>query len=310
MEKGKTLLYVITGSQGSGKTTLLHNMINSLKGKRLAVIQNGKGRGDLLEDKDIQLVEIAKDKLLSSQLDEGLIEILDRLIKKDLDFIFIERPAFEDSTSLINLLRARKPLNKKEVSLSGVILLVDLTNFNLNQGELEAGDKLTKKVKLANLIVLTKGDLISQEKLKLAIKKIKEINPKSPIKIAVKGEMDMDFITRGLIEGEEEISPSGDKELVRIKFTRKISHGDLFNFISDIKSSCSFIRGRVFIIETGWNELRIKGLDNEVKELDEGGSFSFLDLYLKEKTSLKSIELAWFDNTHLEMEMGVISEIE
>ena len=78
--ENKTQLYVLTGFLGSGKTTILLKLLDSLKGKKVGIIQNEFGKlgidGTILRNDDIQMVEINRGSIFCSCLKLSFVQAL------------------------------------------------------------------------------------------------------------------------------------------------------------------------------------------------------------------------------------------
>uniref|UniRef100_A0A8C0C5W3 CobW C-terminal domain-containing protein n=1 Tax=Balaenoptera musculus TaxID=9771 RepID=A0A8C0C5W3_BALMU len=148
---------IITGYLGAGKTTLLNYILTEQHSKRIAVILNEFGEGSALE-KSLAVsqggelyeewLELRNGCLCCSVKDSGLRAIENLMQKKGkFDYILLETTGLADP---------------------GIITVVD-SKYGLNHLAEEKPDGLineaSRQVALADIIILNKTDLVSEEDL-------------------------------------------------------------------------------------------------------------------------------------------------
>ena len=98
--ENKTQLYVLTGFLGSGKTTILLKLLDSLKGKKVGIIQNEFGKlgidGTILRNDDIQMVEINRGSIFCSCLKLSFVQALAEMAEHEFDYLFVESSGLGD----------------------------------------------------------------------------------------------------------------------------------------------------------------------------------------------------------------------
>uniref|UniRef100_A0ABI7ZDC4 Zn regulated GTPase metalloprotein activator 1 n=3 Tax=Felidae TaxID=9681 RepID=A0ABI7ZDC4_FELCA len=159
---------IITGYLGAGKTTLLNYILTEQHSKRVAVILNEFGEGSAVE-KSLAVsqggelyeewLELRNGCLCCSVKDNGLRAIENLMQKKGkFDYILLETTGLADP---------------------GIITVVD-SKYGLKHLEEEKPDGLineaSRQVALADIIIINKTDLISEEDLKKLRTTIRSIN--------------------------------------------------------------------------------------------------------------------------------------
>ena len=182
---------VITGFLGAGKTTLIRNMIENAKGKRLALIINEFGDvgvdGEVLKScgdencTEEDIVELANGCICCT-VAEDFIPTMEKLLSRDErpDHIIIETSGLALPQPLVRAFNW--PEIKTEVTVDGVVTLVDAPavsegRFASNEARVQSqrelddaldhetplGELFEDQVNCADLIVLTKSDLIDEQ---------------------------------------------------------------------------------------------------------------------------------------------------
>ncbi len=182
---------VITGFLGAGKTTLIRNLIESANGKRLALIINEFGDvgvdGEVLKScgdencTEDDIVELANGCICCT-VAEDFIPTMEKLLSREQrpDHIIIETSGLALPQPLVRAFNW--PEIKTEVTVDGVVTIVDAPavsegRFAANEHQVQAqreqdealdhetplGELFEDQVNCADLIVLSKTDLIDEE---------------------------------------------------------------------------------------------------------------------------------------------------
>ncbi|MBL4908365.1 MAG: cobalamin biosynthesis protein CobW [Sneathiella sp.] len=199
---GKIPATVITGFLGAGKTSLIRNLIENANGKRIALIINEFGDlgvdGDLLKGcgdetcSDDDIVELANGCICCTVADDFLPTIqylLDR--EKRPDHIIVETSGLALPKPLVRAFGW--PEVRTQVTVDGVITVVDgpafrdglfASNPEAVQEQREADENLNHdspleelfedQLNCADLIILNKSDLLSEDELASAEAALKE----------------------------------------------------------------------------------------------------------------------------------------
>ncbi|VCX42739.1 unnamed protein product [Gulo gulo] len=174
-------------SKGAGKTTLLNYILTEQHSKRVAVILNEFGEGSAVE-KSLAVshggelyeewLELRNGCLCCSVKDNGLRAIENLMEKKGkFDYILLETTGLADPGAVASMFWVDAELGV-DIYLDGIITVVD-SKYGLKHLEEEKPDGLineaSRQVALADIIIINKTDLVSEEdlsKLRTAIRSI------------------------------------------------------------------------------------------------------------------------------------------
>jgi G3E family GTPase len=192
-------VYVLTGFLGSGKTTLLQRLLGHLRkeGGNVVVMMNEMGEEDV-DGEQLQGFGFPVKKMLDGciccsirgEMTEGLKEILAGLKP---DQIIIETTGVADPIDVVDALTHPELVESLEVK--GLISIVDASRFLELNSRFQSSGALVKtirnQVKYADLILLNKIDLVTEEVLAKVKAKLNELNPLAPIHPTLHSEMDL-----------------------------------------------------------------------------------------------------------------------
>ena len=152
---------IIGGYLGAGKTTLVNQMLRQADGQKLAILVNEFGElpidEDLIEAQDDELISIAGGCIccsFGSDLNAAMLELA-KLSPRP-DHVVIEASgvalpgAIASSISLLS-----------EFSVDGVCVLADCLTLLSQLADDYIGDTVSRQISDADLIVLSKADLVS-----------------------------------------------------------------------------------------------------------------------------------------------------
>ena len=191
---------IITGFLGSGKTTLVNRLLRRPEMNRVAVIVNELGEigvdNDLVQVSSEQMMLLNNGCLccvLRGDLQETLRELF---IKRrngeiiDFDRVVIETTGLADPAPVMQTL-ITDSLLLEQYRLDCMVTLVDAVNA---PGQLVQFTEPVKQVALADRLVVTKSDLVTEKQLQALTGRLQEINPRAPVKVALNGEIDLAFL--------------------------------------------------------------------------------------------------------------------
>lgn len=188
---------IITGYLGAGKTTLLNYILHEQSEKKIAVILNEFGEGSALE-KSISVgsegalyeewLELRNGCLCCSVKDNGVKAIENLMAKRGkFDYILLETTGLADPGPIATMFWLDKELGS-DIFLDGIITVIDtkhcLEQINDNTANLvqlgfddgQPNNAAIRQVCLADLILLNKTDLASEEILKKTKDLIHKLN--------------------------------------------------------------------------------------------------------------------------------------
>lgn len=277
---------VVTGFLGAGKTTLLRHLIETLDGKRLAVIVNEFGDvgidGEALKAcgvancPDENIIELANGCICCTVADDFL-PALDRILSLEppVDHILIETSGLALPKPLVKAFQW--PSVKARVTVDGVVAVVD--GLALAEGRvandhdaleaqragletLDHDDPVEEvfedQVACADLIVLTKADLLDAAALEAAKARVAEHLPRAvKIVTAENGRLDPAVLTGLGLAVEDDI----DSRHTHHDHEEDHDHDDFDSFVVDIAEirDPEALARRISETAAAEDVLRIKG---------------------------------------------------
>lgn len=194
---------VLGGYLGAGKTTLLNRLLYANHGSRLAVIVNDFGDigidADLVVGRDGDTINLANGCICCS-LSEGLAVVLDGLRERadDIDHVIVEASGVSDPARIGD---HAAPFG---FELRGVIVLADAEQVRARARDKYVGATVLGQLRGADLVVLTKVDLVDDVGLEETRSWLTGIAPDTPIVESTRGEL-----ASALVLGDLQPSPFG-----------------------------------------------------------------------------------------------------
>ncbi len=172
---------LLTGFLGAGKTTLLNHLIKDENSGRIAVIMNEFGAAgldhDLIEESTEETVLMQSGCLCCTfrgDISTTLSSLLSRKTSGELSFdrVVIETTGIAEPGPILQTLSGDE-LIKSDFYMDGVVTLVDAAT---GPDTLDTHMEAVNQIAMADLIVLSKSDLVTSDELERFEAKISSIN--------------------------------------------------------------------------------------------------------------------------------------
>jgi len=173
---------VLTGYLGSGKTTLLNRILSENHGKRYAVIVNEFGEigidNDLIVESDEEIYEM-NNGCVCCTVRGDLIRVVEGLMRRPgrFDAIVVETTGLADPAPVAQTFFMDDDVRSK-TKLDAVVALVDAKHLPLR---LKDSKEAEDQIAFADVVVLNKTDLVTQEELAKVEATVRAINPAAKI---------------------------------------------------------------------------------------------------------------------------------
>ncbi len=231
---------VLSGFLGAGKTTLLNHILHNKEGLKVAVIVNDMSEVNI----DVQLV---KNENTLSRTEERLVEMsngcicctlredlmveVEKLAKENrFDYLLIESTGISEPIPVAQTFSFESEDGSIDLSrfsyVDSMVTVVDAFNFlkdfsspdyltSRNLTDIEGDDRtivnlLTDQVEFANVILLNKVDLVTEEELRNLYDILHKLNPGATILPSKNSEVPIkELLNTGLFDFEEAETSAG-----------------------------------------------------------------------------------------------------
>jgi len=186
---------ILTGFLGSGKTTLLKRLLTEAHGQKIAVIENEFGEENidndiLVADTEEHIVQMSNGCVCCT-IREDLRETLADLVKQkkagalNFERVVIETTGVADPGPVAQTFFMDDEIAESYL-LDAIVTLVDAKH---GDQQLDARQEARRQVGFADLIFMSKTDLVSEESADALSHRIKHMNPRAPQKRVHFGEV-------------------------------------------------------------------------------------------------------------------------
>ena len=176
-----TKIDIYSGFLGAGKTTLIKKMISeSYRGQKLVLIENEFGQigidGGFLQDSGINITEMNSGCICCS-----LVGDFGRALTQVIEEYNPDRIVIEPSGvgKLSDVVAAVKKVTNEEVTLGYTAAVVDAGKVKVYMKNF--GEFYNDQIETASTIILSRTDVIAQDKLDNAVAMLREHNPHAAI---------------------------------------------------------------------------------------------------------------------------------
>lgn len=173
---------VLTGYLGAGKTTLLNRILTEDHGRRYAVIVNEFGEigidNDLIVDTDEEVFEM-NNGCICCTVRGDLIRIIEGLMlrKGKFDAIIVETTGLADPAPVVQTFFVDEDVRAR-AKLDAIVTVVDARNVMTRLGDSHEAEE---QIAFADVIVLNKTDLVTDDELSVVRSRIRAINGQARI---------------------------------------------------------------------------------------------------------------------------------
>jgi G3E family GTPase len=188
---------ILTGFLGSGKTTLLNRILTEHHGGRVAVIENEFGETGidnelLIQDGGEQIVEM-NNGCICCTVRGDLVRILSTLAERhakwELNFerVIIETTGLADPAPVAQTFFVDDTVQDSYM-LDAIVTVVDAKHAG---AQLNEHHEAQEQVGFADRILMSKVDLVSDEEASQLTARLRQMNPRAPIRPVHFGETDL-----------------------------------------------------------------------------------------------------------------------
>jgi G3E family GTPase len=186
---------VLTGFLGAGKTTLLNRILTEPHGKRYAVIVNEFGEigidNDLIVDADEEVFEM-NNGCVCCTVRGDLIRIIEGLMKRKgrFDAILVETTGLAKPAPVAQTFFVDAEVRAK-TKLDAIVTVADAKHLPL---QLASCEEAVEQIAFADVILLSKTDLVSASELSAVERQIRTINASARVHSMIRGDIALEHI--------------------------------------------------------------------------------------------------------------------
>lgn len=269
---------IFTGFLGAGKTTLLNRLLKENEGRKFAVIVNEFGDvgidGALLDSAKNGMIEISGGAVCCAAMGDTM-KAMSALLASDKNFerVIIETTGLADPLPLAKAFLNRPSL-EQAFRLDAIATLVDASTL---LERLEDVDEARKQIAVADIVVMTKTDLVDDERLQEVRAAVFDINPEVRLVTALQGAID----ARELLDAP--LPPDAERPHAKVVADEHHSHSGITSV--HLRELAPLSQAKVsrfigeYLVANGDRLLRYKGIfsieGREERFVFQGVQFTF-----------------------------------
>ena len=231
---------VLSGFLGAGKTTLLNHILHNKKGLKVAVIVNDMSEVNIdaqfienentLSRTEEKLVEMSNGCICCTLREDLMIEVEKLAAQNKFDYLLIESTGISEPIPVAQTFTFESEDGKIDLSrfsyVDTMVTVVDAFNFlkdfssadylttreltNIEGDHRTIVNLLTDQIEFANVILINKIDLISEDQLEELRAIIQKLNPEASIIITEKSKVVLESVLNtGLFDYEKAEASAG-----------------------------------------------------------------------------------------------------